>query len=496
MLACALIDARADPRHADAALPDMTHDPQRRRLAAGVLAAPIVATAASCSRSDDAHRIDDVSRLDETEVAAILRPRSTEAVSAALSRTAAPVSIGGGRYSMGGQTAWPDSLHLDMRGMRRLLHLDTAKRRVRVQAGMRWRELQTLIDPHDLSVAIMQSYSNFTVGGSVSVNCHGRYVGKGPIANSIVALRMVAANGDVLDLDHDSQPALFHAVIGGYGGLGVVTEVELELDRNGRIAREAEFVALGDYPAWFRENIIDRDDAVLHNADLAPPDYDHPLAITWRRTDAPTTIAERLIPADRDYGREQSLIWAASELPYGDAVRERKVTRRQLQERPVVWRNREASLDADALEPRTRRFSTYLLQEYFIPAENFLGFAALLRRILLAHEVNALNVSIRHSPADPGTLMRWAQRDVFSFVLYYKQRSSRWADADAAGWTRQLIDAALGMGGRYYLPYRLHATKEQFARAYPEAEAFAALKARIDPQRRFRNRLWETYLPR
>ena len=491
MLAGALIDT-----HADHTIADMSHDPQRRRLTGGLLAAPIVATTASCRRDGETPRIHDVSRLDNTEVAAILRPTSTEAVSAALSRSAAPVSIGGGRYSMGGQTAWPDSLHLDMRGMRRLLHLDVAKRRVRVQAGMRWRELQTLIDPHDLSIAIMQSYSNFTVGGSVSVNCHGRYVGKGPIANSIVALRMVAANGEALELGRESQPELFNAAVGGYGGLGVITEVELELDRNGRIAREAEFVALADYPAWFREQIISRDDAMLHNADLAPPQYDHPLAITWRRTDAPATIAERLIPENHDYGREQSLIWAASELPYGDAVRERKVTRRQLQERPVVWRNREASLDADALEPRTRRFSTYLLQEYFIPAENFLGFANLLRRILLAHEVNALNVSIRHSPADPGTLMRWAPRDVFSFVLYYKQRSSRWANADSTRWTRQLIDAALGMGGRYYLPYRLHATKAQFARAYPEAEAFAALKAKIDPQRRFRNRLWETYLPR
>ncbi len=472
-------------------------DRQRRRIAIGLATAPIVASSTSCRRSrDDGEFVHDVSQLDRTEVAAILRPASTEAVSAALSRSAAPVSIGGGRYSMGGQTAWPESLHLDMRGMRRLLHLDVAQRRVRVQAGMRWRELQTLIDPHDLSVAIMQSYSNFTVGGSVSVNCHGRYVGKGPIANSIVGLRMVAANGETLDLDRESQPELFHAAIGGYGGLGVITEVELELDRNGRIAREAEFVALADYPAWFGENIIGRNDAVLHNADLAPPHYDQPLAITWRRTDTPATIAERLIPDNRDYGREQSLIWAASELPYGDAVRERKVTRRQLQERPVVWRNHEASLDADALEPRTRMFSTYLLQEYFIPAENFLGFANLLRRILLAHEVNALNVSIRHSPADPGTLMRWAPREVFSFVLYYKQRSSRWADADSARWTRQLIDAALGMGGRYYLPYRLHATKEQFARAYPQAETFAALKAEVDPQRRFRNRLWETYLPR
>ncbi len=486
----AMIDTKVED-----GIADMKHDPQRRRLAGGLLAAPIVATAASCSR-DDAQRIHDVSQLDRTRVASILRPASTADVSAALARSDAPVSIGGGRYSMGGQTAWPDSLHLDMRGMRRLLHLDVAKRRVRVQAGMRWRDLQTLIDPHDLSVAIMQSYSNFTVGGSVSVNCHGRYIGKGPIANSIVALRMVAANGDVLDLGRESQPALFHAAIGGYGGLGVITEVELELDRSERIAREAEFVALAEYPAWFRENVLGRADAVLHNADLAPPRYDRPLAITWRRTDAPPTIVERLILPNLDYGREQNLIWATSELPYGDDVRERALTQRQLQERPVVWRNREASLDADALEPRTRMFSTYLLQEYFIPAEHFLAFADLLRRVLTAYDVNVLNVSVRHSPADTVTLLRWAPSEVFSFVLYYKQRSSRWADADAAQWTRTLTNVALSFGGRYYLPYRLHATKEQFVHAYPEADAFAALKARIDPKRRFRNRLLETYLPR
>ena len=60
---------------------------------------------------------------------------------------------------------------------------------------------------------------------------------------------------------------------------------------------------------------------------------------------------------------------------------------------------------------------------------------------------------------------------------------------------RELIDAALRHGGRYYLPYRLDATREQFARAYPEAAAFAALKKCIDPANRFRNLLWDRYLP-
>ena len=47
-----------------------------------------------------------------------------------------------------------------------------------------------------------------------------------------------------------------------------------------------------------------------------------------------------------------------------------------------------------------------------------------------------------------------------------------------------------------YLPYRLHATPAQFARAYPEAQAFAALKRQVDPRGRFTNRLWQANLPR
>jgi FAD/FMN-containing dehydrogenase len=108
--------------------------------------------------------------------------------------------------------------------------------------------------------------------------------------------------------------------------------------------------------------------------------------------------------------------------------------------------------------------------------------------------VNALNVSIRHSPADRDSLLRWAPVDVFSFVLFHKQRNTPAADLQAGEWTRQLVDAALDCGGRHYLPYRLHATPEQFLRAYPEAREFAALKSRIDPGNRFRNQLWDRYL--
>jgi len=115
--------------------------------------------------------VNDVSQLDPVEVAEVRRPRSTEDIQAALHAWAGAVSIGGARFSQGGQIAEPGSLHLDMRAMNKVVSLDPARRTIRVQAGASWRDVQDAIDPHDLSVKIMQSFSNFSVGGALSVNC-------------------------------------------------------------------------------------------------------------------------------------------------------------------------------------------------------------------------------------------------------------------------------------------------------------------------------------
>jgi FAD/FMN-containing dehydrogenase len=58
-------------------------------------------------------------------------------------------------------------------------------------------------------------------------------------------------------------------------------------------------------------------------------------------------------------------------------------------------------------------------------------------------------------------------------------------------WTRELIDTALDEGGTYYLPYQIAATKEQFHAAYPGAWDLFSLKRRVDPENKFRNRLWD-----
>ena len=115
------------------------------------------------------------------------------------------------------------------------------------------------------------------------------------------------------------------------------------------------------------------------------------------------------------------------------------------------------------------------------------------QEILRRHRVNALNVSIRQAMPDTGTLLRWAPRETFAVVLYHKQRTRDNARSRVGVWTRELIDAALEVGGTYYLPYQPHATVEQFHRAYPRARDFFALKWEIDPNFRFTNVLWDKY---
>ena len=65
----------------------------------------------------------------------------------------------------------------------------------------------------------------------------------------------------------------------------------------------------------------------------------------------------------------------------------------------------------------------------------FNSFAARMRTILTTSGAHVVNVSIRHAKDDTTSLMRWADRDMFCFVLYHKQRS--WQDARAAGWRRR-----------------------------------------------------------
>lgn len=439
--------------------------------------------------------VNDITRLNPIAVAKVVAPQSEAELVQHLVTSSGTVSVGGGRFSQGGQIAFRDSLHIDMRSYNKIVKLDQGKKQITVQAGATWRDIQAYIDAYDLSVKIMQSFADFTVGGSLSVNAHGRYLGEGPLINSVLAIRLLLADGTVITATPDENSPLFYAAIGGYGAIGIILEASLQLTDNNRVKRAVTSMEAEQYSAYFNANIRNDSQVVFHNAVLYPPHYKQVAAVSWLTTDNPLTVSSRLHSSDTDYWWQPALTDFVADYDFAKSLRQHWLDPLLYQRPAVHWRNYEASYNVKELEPADRSKQTYALREYFVPVERFEAFSSELAAILKQHKVNVLNVSVRHALPDNGSLLAWAPTETFAFVVYYRQGTDDVARRQTDIWSQQLIEAALAQGGTYYLPYQPSATPEQFRRAYPQAEAFFKVKQQYDPDNRFNSQFWAKYLP-
>jgi FAD/FMN-containing dehydrogenase len=157
----------------------------------------------------------------------------------------------------------------------------------------------------------------------------------------------------------------------------------------------------------------------------------------------------------------------------------------------VISRNQKMYDSMGYLKNRLR--DTDILQEYFVPREQFVAFVDGLRETVESTGANLLNVTVRNVRRDEITALPYARDDVFGLVLYFNQKLSV-ADAEALEeTTRRLIDLSLGLDGTFYLPYQLYYTREQLEKAYPNVGAFFEVKRRYDPDGLLTNTWYEKY---
>jgi FAD/FMN-containing dehydrogenase len=93
--------------------------------------------------------------LTRTPVNTIIAPKSVQELQIIVKNSTTPLSIAGGRYSQGGQIAYPDGIAIDMKQINRILDLNLTDKTITVEAGASWHKIQQSIDPHNLSVQVM-----------------------------------------------------------------------------------------------------------------------------------------------------------------------------------------------------------------------------------------------------------------------------------------------------------------------------------------------------
>ena len=104
-----------------------------------------------------------------------------------------------------------------------------------------------------------------------------------------------------------------------------------------------------------------------------------------------------------------------------------------------------------------------------------------------------LNVTLRFVDADPVSVLAFAPERRIAAVMSFSQPRTETAETEMALMTSALIERMTAIGGTFYLPYRLHASRPQLARGYANAARFAERKRHYDPGLVFRNAMWQAY---
>ena len=444
--------------------------------------------------------VDDVSRMNKTQVSEIWEvPADSQAAEQQLREllrkaeaAGLRVSIAGARHSMGGHTIYPGGIAINMLPFNRM-ELDEGKNILHVQAGSQWSEIIPYLDKRGRSIEVMQSDNSFSVGGSLSVNCHGWQYGRPPIAATVESFRLMKADGTIVRCSRGENKQLFSLALGGYGLFGIMLDVDLRVVPNERLRLEQYVVPIDGALESFERKILEKSGVSMVYARLSivPDKLFQEVIISMFYPDHSGDIPGLAEPGSLKLRR--AVFRGSAESEYGKKLRwqaEAKIqpllagkvfSRNQLLNESVEWyQNRSAD-------------STDILHEYFIPRAGASGFLSELRNIIPKYEGDLLNVTVRDVNTDNDTFLRYADQPMIAFVMFFNQSRTAAADSRMKIMTQEMIEAAIKNGGRYYLPYRLHATVDQLYRAYPQARAFFDLKRQYDPREVFQNQFYVKY---
>lgn len=419
------------------------------------------------------------------------------------------ICIAGGKFSHGGHTFLDDCLYLDMVDLNQIISFDAVEKILVVQSGATWKQILEFLDPYDLSVKAMQSYANFTVGGTISVNAHGRGIEYSTIGSTLNGLKVMLTNGTILDTYPGEE--LFQAVLGGYGGVAIILEATLSLTDNYLLQKEvcpteATTDVIYDTLCEFSRG-SDASDIILYNGLIYPERRDKLFNIVYKKipkcvTNSITADKERLQPEQPMYLGHlllEQLLRRSTIFKYCRAYFEPVLLDRVSNDNEVVWRNWELSYDTNKLGALVRFPTTTALQEYFVPIQkstiNY--FFEAFNRITKEHKVNLLNISLRYVRAADvkhRPVLDYAPDDRLAVVIYYNLGNNPYSLQHAAEWTQKVLDAVVKIGGAYYLPYLPLATVEQFRAVYPGYKRYIDIKKKYDPQCRLTSNFLLKYL--
>ena len=473
-------------------------------------------------------RIDDLTGLNSELVASMPVVFDISAAKAAASDDqAGPMSVAGMRHCQGGHTVSPGgrtaltTASMNRIGTPRAVANQPWAALVEVEAGATWGELHQVLGPFGYAPMIQQSSADFSIGGSLSVNCHSRDPRWGPLVDSVEDITVLTgikdqATGDLITVtaSRSQNDDLFKAALGGYGACGFILSVTLRVVEN----RMLRYV--GDACARTLDEYVAHAQTLL--AQTGGPVQLH---YAWFNCVRGSLYANALVTDFIDEGGPVPQTDGYAEEPWGqdEFLRAGWSAARKSPRffRGIVWNEllerhttpSETGKDHVATRINWLRSAvsftgyrghtdTEVLQEYFVPVSRAAELMLMLRKLFRQSKaVNVLSTTLRVVRADKSTVLSYCPENrmcvaVDMAVPTVVSNGQNFIHPEALACLSDAIEAALACGGSFYLPYYKVATVEQFARAYPNHGTLRTAMNKYNPLQDGRRRFWNNFLAR
>ncbi|WP_188384138.1 FAD-binding protein [Ornithinibacillus halotolerans] len=407
------------------------------------------------------------------------------------------ISVAGMQHSQGGHTYYPNGVVIDMKNYNKILDYNPNEKTITVQSGATWDDVQKKINPDKLAIRVMQSQSIFTIGGSISVNAHGRDIRYGSLIDTVESFRLLNPEGDIINVSRTENSELFPLVIGGYGLFGIILDVTLYLTNDELYQIRSKNIDYLDYPDYFQTEVMQNEDIRLHIARLSV---------------APDTLLREMYVTDYELVENQETLTNYSKLKKDTLAAPQKfmlgLSRYSDWGKNLLWelqnklyvgqdgnyitRNNAMRGDSKFME-YDNPTKTEILQEYFVPVDELIPYLDDLRTVLETEELNLLNITVRYVNKDEEAVLSYAKEDMFALVLLINQGRSKKDIQNTEKVIQKMIDVTLKHDGSYYLPYYSYPTQSQMDEAYPRKKEFFEQKKQYDPNEVFMNLFYKEY---
>ena len=404
----------------------------------------------------------------------IFRPTTEDEIVALVEQAAnrgLQIKAFGAKHSFSG-IAVSDDYVLDLTNYDQIVEVDSVNGYVTVQSGKKLSHLSEELFTYGFAMEDMGDIAYQSIAGAISTGTHGTGATFGCIPTQVHSMRIITADGSVLNCSKDEHQDIFHAARVSLGALGIISTITLKCETAFNLHAVEKPIALDEVMT----NLDDFIDSNEHFEFFWQPNMQNAFTKQNNRTTRP---------------EEPLTYWEnfKNDVLIGDFIANNlvKVDRIAPPVSRFIRRNLPVTFREDYVDRSYRVFTSerkvkFVEMEYFIPRaaakDAMKRYRAFLQQTGI---IPSMSIEMRFTAADDIPLSMSTDRETCSFAIHLRTHERYQQYFEGFETLMREFDGRPHWGKMHFQ------TKDTLMHLYPQWEQFQVVRKKLDPDGRFTN---------